>query len=119
MVRIVAKGADVVVCLTWRERLAARRWEVRVPASTVRRLRLEPDWWRALRGVRGKGTWWPGGLCAGLRCVENAWDFAVVRPGGPVLCIELAEDAPFRRLAVSVPDPHEAVRRLQTQALLR
>ncbi|MDX3767437.1 hypothetical protein OG963_40890 [Streptomyces sp. NBC_01707] len=104
------EGTDIVVRLSWWEKIAARHSEVRVPGSALRGLYLEPDWWRALRGGRGRGTWIPGQLCAGIRPLQKGQDFALVRAGGPVLCVELRRCAPFSRLAISVSDPERAMR---------
>ncbi|MFE7042745.1 hypothetical protein ACFU9X_25875 [Streptomyces atratus] len=112
MARVVVEGTDIVVRLSWREKAAARHRDVRVPVSALRRLYVEPDWWRALRGGRGRGTWIPGRLCAGIRHLREGQDFAWVRAGRPVLCVELRRGAPFSRLAISVPDAEEAMRAL-------
>jgi hypothetical protein len=113
MARVVVEGTDIVVRLAWWEKLAARRRGLRVPVAALRGVYIEPDWWRALRGVRGRGVWIPERLSAGARQLPYGQDFAVVRVGGPVLCVELRHSAPFRRLALSVPDPEETLRALQ------
>ncbi|MFE7789962.1 hypothetical protein [Streptomyces sp. NPDC057460] len=113
MARVVVEGTDIVVRLSWWEKVVTRHGDVRVPGSALRRLYLEPDWWRALRGGRGRGTWIPGRLCAGIRPLPEGQDFALVRAGGPVLCVELRRCAPFSRLAISVPDPERAMLALQ------
>ncbi|MFJ7947791.1 hypothetical protein ACIQ6K_29690 [Streptomyces sp. NPDC096354] len=110
MARVEVEGTDIVVRLSWWEKIATRHSEVRVPGSALRRLYLEPDWWRALRGRRGRGTWIPGQLCAGIRLLQKGQDFALVRAGEPVLCVELRRGAPFSRLAISVADPERAMR---------
>lgn len=112
MARVLVEGTDIVVRLSWREMAAARHREVRVPVSALRRLYIEPDWWRALRGERARGTCVPGKLCAGTRRVHEGQDFTLVRAGGPVLCVELRRSAPFSRLAISVRHPEETMRTL-------
>ncbi|MCX4790726.1 MULTISPECIES: hypothetical protein [unclassified Streptomyces] len=112
MARVVVQGTDIVVRLTWREKVVARHRDVRVPVSALRRLYVEPDWWRALRGGRGRGTWIPARLCAGIRLLQEGQDFEWVRAGRPVLCVELRRGAPFSRLAISVSDPEETMRAL-------
>ena len=111
MARILVVGGDLVVHLKWRERAAARRGDVRVPLGTVRRVTVEPDWWRALRGDARRGLWVPGTLCVGTRVHHGGRDFVVVRPGVPVVCIALRRGAPFSLLAVSVPDGAESTAR--------
>ncbi|MFD7616818.1 hypothetical protein [Streptomyces sp. NPDC059802] len=113
MARVVVEGTDIVVRLSWLEKAAARHRNVRVPVSALRRLHIEPDWWRALRGERDRGTCIPGQLCAGVRRLQEGQDFTLVRAGTPVLCVELRRSAPFSRLAISVPDPEVAMRTLR------
>ncbi|MEU7011530.1 hypothetical protein [Streptomyces sp. NPDC046332] len=112
MARVTVDGADIVVRLSPREKLAARRRTVRVPVTFLREVRIEPDWWRALRGSRGRGLWIPDRVCVGTRVLPDGRDFAAVKPGSPVVCVELRRDAPYGRLAVSDPDPERAVREL-------
>ncbi|MEU9283665.1 hypothetical protein AB0D57_02795 [Streptomyces sp. NPDC048275] len=111
MVRILAEGDDLVVRLSWWEKAAARRGNVRVPLAAVCRVTCEPDWWRALRGVAQHGVWIPGGMCVGTRGHHGGIDFAAVRPGRPVVCIELWPTAHFSLLALSVRDDAEATAR--------
>ena len=113
MARVVLEGSDIVVRLSWWEKLAARRREVRVPASALRQVHIEPDWWRALRGVAGKGAWIPARGCVGIWHLGDTKDFVAIRADGPVLCVELRRSAPFSRLAVSDAHPEAAMRKLQ------
>jgi hypothetical protein len=121
MARVVVEGTDIVVRLSWWEKAMTCHRDVRVPVTKLRSPRVEPDWWRALRGERGRGTWIPGRLYAGVRPLrlysgvrplEEGRDFVSIREGRPVLCVELRRGAPYSRLAVSVPDPEEAMRAL-------
>ncbi|MFE5618814.1 hypothetical protein [Streptomyces sp. NPDC056470] len=113
MARVTVDDAGyIVVRLSPREKLAARRRDVRVPVGALREVRIEPDWWRALRGSRGRGLWIPDRICVGIRILPDGRDFVAVKPGAPVVCVELRRDAPFGRLAVSHPDPERAVREL-------
>ncbi|GHB52589.1 hypothetical protein GCM10010347_23140 [Streptomyces cirratus] len=116
MARVSVEGTEIVVRLSPRERLAVRRRRnIRVPVAAVREAAVEPSWWRALRGVAGRGSWHPG-RCVGIRHASeggNGEDFVSVRASGPVLRLELAGDAEFRRIAVSIPDPEGTARRLR------
>ncbi|MFF3393507.1 hypothetical protein ACFYW1_21610 [Streptomyces sp. NPDC002669] len=107
MARVVVEGADIVVRLSWWEKAMARHRDIRVPVTALRLPRVEPDWWRALRGERGRGTWIPGRLYAGVRPLQEGRDFVLIREGRPVLCVELRRGSPYSRLAVFVPDPEE------------
>ncbi|MGW2272907.1 hypothetical protein [Streptomyces yangpuensis] len=109
MAHVTVEGGEVVVRLGLREGLAARRRQVRVPVSALREVHVERSWWRVLRGRAGSGTWSPG-RCSGVRNRPDGEDFVAVKAESTVLCLELAEGAPFRRVAVSVPDPERAER---------
>ncbi|MQY37445.1 hypothetical protein SRB17_54490 [Streptomyces sp. RB17] len=108
MARMLIDGDDVVVHLSWWQKAAARRGDVRVPLTAVCRVTVDTAWWRALRGVRQRGTWTPGGWSVGTRGHPGGTDFVALRPGRPVVVVELRPSAPFRLLAVSVPDDDEA-----------
>ncbi|WP_063783874.1 hypothetical protein [Streptomyces sp. WM6372] len=104
MARVRVEGADLVVRLGFLEGLAARRREVRVPVSALRRVDVETSWWRVLRGLPGPGRWAPG-RCVGIRHALGGEDFVAVRAGSVVLCMDLGPGAPFNRVAVSVAEP--------------
>jgi hypothetical protein len=108
MARMFVDGDDLVVHLSWREKAAARRSDVRVPLTAVCRVTVEDAWWRALRGVPQRGVWIPGTRCIGTRSHLAGKDFVSLRPGRPVVCVELRPTAPFRLLAVSAPTRREA-----------
>jgi len=112
MARLVVDGDDVVLRLSWRERLLARRREVRVPMAAVKDVRVEPDWWRGLRGVPQRGSRRPG-RCLGERAHVYGTDFVAVRANHPVVLVTLCSAAPFARLAVTMPDPDDVVRTLR------
>lgn len=114
MARMFVDGDDLVVHLSWREKAAARRGNVRLPLTAVNRVTVEPDWWRVLRGVPHRGVWIPGARCIGTRRHQAGTDFVAIRPSRPVVCVELRTSAPFRLLAVSLP---EAQARTTAQSL--
>jgi hypothetical protein len=107
-----AEGSEVVR-LAWWERIAARQGCVRVPLTAVEKVTVQPDWWRALRGLPGRGVWIPGWLCVGVR-QHTGQDFVAIRPGRqPVACVELGASAPFARIAVTTRDPRRCVAAIQ------
>ncbi|MDX6350933.1 MAG: hypothetical protein QOF84_5723 [Streptomyces sp.] len=114
MARLVVKGEDLVVRLSWWEKAAARRRNVHVPLSAVHQVTVEPDWWRALRGEGVRGTWIPGLFSFGTRRHPGGEDFAAVRARRPVVCVELCRPSPHARLAVTDPDPEAAARAVRT-----
>lgn len=116
MARLVVKGEDLIVRLPWWEKAAARRRDVHVPLSAVHQVTIEPDWWRALRGERGRGTWIPGVLSLGTRRHPHGKDFAAVRARRPVVRVELRHPSPYARLAVTHPDPEAVAHAVRTAA---
>jgi hypothetical protein len=116
MARLVVKGEDLIVRLSWWEKAAARRRNVHVPLSAVHQAAIEPDWWRALRGVPGRGTFIPGVLYLGTRPHPHGKDFAAVHAPRPVVCVELRRPSPYSRLAVTDPDPQAAAHTVRTAA---
>jgi hypothetical protein len=112
MARVVVEGERITVRLGPGEVPAARRRTVRLPGSALRRVGIEPDWWRVLRGEAGPGRWLPG-RCVGVRHGPDGTDFVAVRAGGPVLWLELAPGAPFSRVSVSDPAPEATARALR------
>ncbi|TJZ93573.1 hypothetical protein [Actinacidiphila oryziradicis] len=116
MARLVVKGEDLIVRLSWWEKAAARRRNVHVPLSAVHQVAIEPDWWRALHGIPGRGTFIPGALSLGTRPHSRGKDFAAVRARRPVVCVELRHPSPYSRLAVTDPDPEATARAVRTAA---
>ncbi len=116
MARLTVEDDQLVLRLTWSEKVAARRSRVRVPLSAVRTVVIEPDWWRALRGRHGRGVWAPEVVCIGVRRHSAGRDFVAMRPGGPVLCIGLRPSSAFSLLVVSVPNPGAVAGRLRKAA---
>ncbi len=111
MARLVMEGEDVVVRLSWRERAMTRCRDIRLPLTAVRDAWVEPDWWRALRGVRRRGRCRPGRFCLGEWSHRDGTDFVAVRAGSPVICVHLRRSAaPFARLSVAATDIEEATR---------
>jgi len=101
---------SLVVKLSFWEKLAAFRSEVRVPLSTVSTIVVEERPWGTLRGFRAPGTGLPGVIAYGTRLVTGgAPDFAALHGRGPAVRIELRPGAAFGRLLVTVDDPAGAV----------
>lgn len=109
MARLLIDGDDLVVRLSWSERLRARRREVRLPGAVIKDARIEPDWWRALRGAPERGPRLPA-RCLGEWRHPRGRDFVALRSGYPAVLVDLwptPSTAPLARIAVSVP-PAEA-----------
>ncbi|MFJ8660264.1 hypothetical protein [Streptomyces sp. NPDC093795] len=71
MARLTVKAEELIVRLTWWEKLAARRGSVHLPLRAVEKVEADPSWWRALRGSPGRGVWIPDVLCLGVRDVPE------------------------------------------------
>ena len=109
MARLIVEGSDLVVGLSWLEKLGAFRGNVHVPLHAVRSAEAEPDPWGALRGIRAPGTGIPGVIALGTRRFDGGKDFAAVRGERPAVRVDLGEESPFGRLVVSVSDPETTV----------
>lgn len=116
MAKLVVEGPDLVVRLSPLEKLGAFRGDVRVPLRTVRSVYVEPEPYSALRGIRAPGTGIPGVIALGTRRFPGGEDFAAVQGGGPAVRVDLADDAKFGRLIVSVPDPESTVAEIRGAA---
>jgi hypothetical protein len=106
---MMVEGQDLVVALSWLEKLGAFRGNVRVPLRAVRSAEPEPDPWGGLRGIRAPGTGIPGVIALGTRRFDGGKDFAAVRGGRPAVRVDLGDGSPFGRLVVSVDDPGSTV----------
>jgi hypothetical protein len=104
MAKLLVDGPDLVVGLSWPEKLGAVHRNVRVPLRAVRSVTAEPRPWYALRGIRFVGTGFPGVIALGTRLRKGGRDFAAIEPGRPAIRVELSEESPFGQLIVSVRD---------------
>ncbi|MEU6576869.1 hypothetical protein [Streptomyces sp. NPDC046805] len=116
LARLDVDGGDLVVRLGWAERFLARRREVRVPLSAVREVRVEPDWWRGLRGLPRSARWLPDRFCVGEWRHPGGRDFVAVREHGPVVVVDLKPSATFARVTLSASDPESVVRVIRLPA---
>ena len=104
MARQFVDGADLVVGLSWLEKLGAVHGNVRVPLRAVRSAVAEPNPWDALRGIKLAGTGIPEVAVLGTRYSSGGRDFAAVLGHRPAVRVDLDEESPFARLVVSVTD---------------
>lgn len=108
MATLAVEGAELVIRLSWPEKLGSLHGDVRVPLSAVRSVTVEPRPWGLVRGVRPAGTGIPGVIALGTRRFSRVKDFTVVYGSRPVVRIELGADSPFARLLVRVAHPEQA-----------
>lgn len=100
---LIVEGDQLVLRLSWLEKLAGFRDDVRVPRPAVREVRYAPDAWSELRGIRAPGTGWPGVIAVGTRRGSGVKDFAVVHGKRPAVVVEL-DGAEYDRLVVTADD---------------
>ena len=110
MAALMIEGDQLVIALSPLERAAAFHGDVRVPRASVRSIRVDPDPWCALRGIRAPGTGFPGVIAYGVRrSTGDRPDFAAVRGRGPAVRVELEPPSRFARVLVTVPDPEATI----------
>ena len=109
MARLIVDGADLVVGLSWLEKLGAVHGNVRVPLRAVRSAVAEPEPWTALRGMKLAGTGIPGVAALGTRYFDGSRDFTALVGRGPAIRVELTDEAPYAQLLVSVRDAESAL----------
>ena len=109
MAKLIVDGPDLVVRLSWLEKLGAVHKDVRVPLRAVRSAVAEPHPWQALRGIRVAGTGIPGVVVLGTRYFKSGRDFVALLARRPAVRVELSDEAPYAQLLVSVRDPDSTV----------
>lgn len=106
------EGPELVVVLNDLEKAGALRGDVRVPASSVRDVRVADAPFSELQGMRAPGTGLPGVIALGTWRGNGYKDFVALYRGGPAVVVEL-EGARWRRLLVSAHDAPAVVERLR------
>jgi hypothetical protein len=96
-------GDDLVVKMSWFERLEAVHSDVHVRRSAVRAVRVVDSAWPELRGIRAPGTGVTGVVAVGTRRGGFGKDFAVVHGTGPAVVVEL-DGEKYARLVVTAKD---------------
>jgi hypothetical protein len=115
MASLVIQRDELVVRLSQLEQLAAFRGDVRVPLSAVQDVHVDQAPYEALRGIRAPGTGVPRVLAYGVRLLTGGCpDFAALHGKGPAVCVDLAPQAGFGRLLVTVDDPEATVTSLRS-----
>lgn len=94
--------------LTSAEHVEGFHRSIAVPISSVTAVRVAPDIWSELRGIRAPGTGLPGVIAVGTRRGSFGKDFAAVHGQGPGVVVELSGQE-FQRFVLTSADP-EALR---------
>ncbi len=113
--RLHIDNGELTVRLPWRWALAARRRTVRLPLRFVDEVRVEPNWWRAVRPRPDPGyRFRPGRWCVGEIKHTRGRDFIALRARGPALVVSTSgRQAPYTRLALSTADPEADAARIR------
>ncbi|MDH6134135.1 hypothetical protein P3T37_003537 [Kitasatospora sp. MAA4] len=114
MTKMTIDDDELVVRLARWEKVATGQADIRVPLAAVDKVAVQPDAWRALRGVRESGVLIPGALWLGVWQHAGGRDFAAIRPKRHgVVSVDLHRPSPFARISATCEDPQ------QTAAALR
>ena len=107
MGRIEVDGADLVLRLTRREKIAGFHGDIRAPLTSVRSVSVPRHPWLALRGWRMAGISIRGKASLGTRRHGTGYDFALLHRDRPAVQVELATGR-FERWLVSVDEGEDA-----------
>jgi len=114
MATLRIRGAELVMELSPLEKLGGFSGDVRVPLSSVRKVRMTDKPYSELRGLR-VGTGIPFVIVLGRMIHRGGTDFVAVYRRDRTAIVELAEGQRYKRLYVSGAD-ERAVDELQAAA---
>lgn len=98
---------SLLVRLSPLEKIAALHRDIRVPLTSVYRVSVEPNPYRALRGVRAPGTGIPGVLVLGTLRFRGGKDFVAIYGRRPVVRIDFRANSAIDRLLVTTHNPED------------
>lgn len=118
MPSLTIDGGELRVHLSALERLGAFHFaDVHFPLSSVTAVTVEPDIWKALRGIRAPGTGIPYVIAYGTRRSPEGNDLALMTGGlRPGLRVDFGEGAPYSRLVITVADPQRQAGTIRSAA---
>ncbi|HEY3810823.1 MAG TPA: hypothetical protein VGL49_05250 [Acidimicrobiales bacterium] len=108
MAQLLVDGGELVVRLTWGEKVWGLHGDVRVPLASVRSVSAPDNAWAQLRGWRMAGTGIPGLIALGTRRHGDGYDFTAVHRQRPAIQVDLNAPPRWQRLLVSVGDGVDA-----------
>ena len=121
MGRLEVDGSDLVLRLTWREKIGGLHGNIRAPLTSVRSVGVPSSPWLSLRGWRMAGIGLPGIVALGTRRHADGYDFSVLHRSRPAVRVDLATGR-FGRWVVSVDegeDAHTEAKRVADAAGIR
>lgn len=107
MARLEVDGTDLVLRLSWGEKIAGFHANLRAPLTSVRSVSVPAQPWLALRGWRMAGTGIPHLVAVGTRRHGTGYDFSALHRSRKAVQIELATGR-FQRWLVSVDEGEDA-----------
>ncbi|MGH9114942.1 MAG: hypothetical protein ACRDWW_03845 [Acidimicrobiales bacterium] len=107
MAQLRTEEGDLVVHLTYGEKVAGLHGDIRVPLSAIVSVTVPPVAWLALRGWRMAGTGIPGFVAVGTRRHASGYDFTAMHGQRPVVQVDL-HSGRFERLLISVDEGLDA-----------
>jgi hypothetical protein len=110
----ITDAGELVLKLSAVEHLEGFHGDITVPLAAVTAVRVVPDAWTELRGIRAPGTGFPGVIAVGTRRGAGAGekDFAAVHGQGAGVVVEL-EGQEFSHLVLSADDPETIASRVR------
>ena len=110
MASLVVHRDELVIRLSWLERMAAFRGDVHLPLGSIQSVSIQEAPYSALRGFRAPGTGVPGVIAYGVRLMTGGRpDFAALHGRGPAILMELTPAASFGTVLVTVDDPESTL----------
>jgi uncharacterized protein len=103
MAELIADDENLVVRLTWSEKIWGFHGDVRVRLSAIVSVASDPKPSLGLRGWRMAGVSFVGYAVLGTRKHADGYDFCVLHRDGPAVRVDLASGR-FSRLVIGVPE---------------
>jgi hypothetical protein len=113
MAKIVRVGDEIVLQLSFWEKLGALHSSPRVPINSIEKIEFIDQLWGSstLRGVRSPGTALPYVVLLGTLRGRNYRDFVAMKGRGEGVVLTL-KSGPFERWIFSLKQPKEEIFRL-------
>jgi hypothetical protein len=108
MAELSVDGDQLVVRLTFGEKVWGLHGNMRLPLSAVTRVSVVDSVWIELRGWRMAGVALPGRVALGTRKHGTGYDFTAIHRQLPVIQVDFNGLPRYERLVVSVPEGADA-----------
>jgi hypothetical protein len=102
--QLVVEGDDLLLHLSWREKMGGFHGDIRVPLAAVRSVTAPKDVWLTMRGRRMAGIAITGVVALGTRIHGGGYDFTAIHRQRPTVQVDINGPPRWQRLIVSVDD---------------